>query len=199
MSNRHGLRSSQTQTGCRQCTATQLQTDKRWVKIMTSFSYQQYVYYITSVCVSSFPVPAIFNLFHLMAHINYWNFAAHQKLYYIFADLTKKIGIILIHSHRMLFLCWPLSFFLFNNLRGKRSVPLTRYSGIACFKKILWQSSWKSLSYTIIFITSQTLLTSKCLATLHIIYKAMLNTLMYILLPISDYSLSVELLDQGYF
>ena len=118
-------------------------------------------------------------------------------LYFCWSD--KNIGIILIHSHRMLFLCWPLSFFLFNNLRGKRSVPLTRYSGIACFKKILWQSSWKSLSYTIIFITSQTLLTSKCLATLHIIYKAMLNTLMYILLPISDYSLSVELLDQGYF
>ena len=34
--------------------------------------------------------PAIFNLFYLMAHINYYNFATYQK-YIFFANLTKNM------------------------------------------------------------------------------------------------------------
>ena len=46
----------------------------------------------------------------------------------------KKTGVILIHSHQKPVVVLAVVTFLFNNLRDKRSVPLTKESGIACFK-----------------------------------------------------------------
>ena len=43
----------------------------------------------------------------------------------IFAYLTKKIGIILIHSYQMASVVLAVVIFLCDNLREKRSVPLT--------------------------------------------------------------------------
>ena len=74
---------------------------------------------------------AIFNLFHLMAHI-ITKILQHTKNVF-FTNLTKKIGIILTHSHQMAIVLAAV-IFLFDSLRKKRSVSLTRKSGIACFK-----------------------------------------------------------------
>ena len=57
----------------------------------------------------------------------------HTKIDIFFADLTKKIGIIFIHSQQTAIVLTAVVF-LFDSLREKRSVPLTKQSGIACFK-----------------------------------------------------------------
>ena len=59
----------------------------------------------------------------------------HTKKHIIFfANLTKKIDSILVHSHWMAIVVLAVVIFLFDNLREKRSVPLTKQSGIACFQ-----------------------------------------------------------------
>ena len=45
---------------------------------------------------------------------------------YIFANLAQKTGIILIHLHWTAIVLLVLVIFLFDNLRAKRSVPLTK-------------------------------------------------------------------------
>ena len=52
---------------------------------------------------------------------------------YTFANLTKQLGIILVHSHWMAIVL-AVVMFLFDNLREKRSVLLSEQSGIANFK-----------------------------------------------------------------
>ena len=52
----------------------------------------------------------------------------------IFPDLTPKIAIILINSHWMTIVVLAVAIFQFDNLRKKRSVSLTKLSGIACLK-----------------------------------------------------------------
>ena len=68
-----------------------------------------------------------------------------------FSDLTKKISIILIHSHQSVIMLAVVIFFLFDNLREKRSVALTKYSGIAWLKNsscTLVENHWyKSLKF----------------------------------------------------
>ena len=54
---------------------------------------------------------------------------------FFFASLTKKIGVNLIRSHQMAIVVLAVViFFLFDNLRETRSVPLTESSDAACFK-----------------------------------------------------------------
>ena len=48
-----------------------------------------------------------------------------KKCIILFADLTKTIGISLIHSHRTAIVVLAVVISLFDNLREKRSVPLT--------------------------------------------------------------------------
>ena len=76
---------------------------------------------------------AVSNLFHLTACIDqllkFWG----TRKNVFFANLTNK-GIIFIHLHLQTLLCWLLSFVLFDNVKEKRSVPLTKQAGIACFK-----------------------------------------------------------------
>ena len=58
-------------------------------------------------------------------------------MYLFFANLTpqkKKIGVTLIYSHWTAIVVLAVVIFLFDNQREKRSVPLTKQSGIACFK-----------------------------------------------------------------
>ena len=57
------------------------------------------------------------------------------------AALTETIGIMLTHFHKMATVSAVVCFLL-DNLREKRSVPETKYSGIACLKKIA-ASCWK--------------------------------------------------------
>ena len=57
----------------------------------------------------------------------------HTKKY-IFCQSDKKIGIILINSHLMAIVVLAVVIFLFDNLREKGSVPLTKQSGTAGFK-----------------------------------------------------------------
>ena len=61
-----------------------------------------------------------------MAHIltNYYTSEAYPKIF--FADLTKKVGIILIHSCQTAIVVLAVVIFLFGSLREKRSVPLTK-------------------------------------------------------------------------
>ena len=68
----------------------------------------------------------MFNLFHLVAHTLITRVLRHTPEY-AFCRFDKKIGIILIHSTRQPLLCWLMSFFLFDNLREKRSVPPNKY------------------------------------------------------------------------
>ena len=57
---------------------------------------------------------------------------AHQKIYFCLRQ--KRISIILIYAHQMAIVMLALViFFLFDNLREKRSVPLTKQSGTAYF------------------------------------------------------------------
>ena len=49
----------------------------------------------------------------------------HTKKY-VFANPTKIIGIILIHSHHMAIIVLAVIIFLLDNLREKRSVPITK-------------------------------------------------------------------------
>ena len=72
----------------------------------------------------------IFNLFHLMAHTYITKIPWHTKNT-LFANLTKNIGIILIHSQQMGIVVLAVVI-LFDKLRKKRSVPLTKQSGIPC-------------------------------------------------------------------
>ena len=58
----------------------------------------------------------------------------HTKTYVFYCPSEKKIGIILIHSHQMAIVVLAVVIFWFDNLREKRSVPLTKQSGIACFQ-----------------------------------------------------------------
>ena len=51
----------------------------------------------------------------------------------MFCQSVPKIGILLILSHQTAIVL-ALVIFLFDSLREKRSVPLTKESGIACFK-----------------------------------------------------------------
>ena len=59
-----------------------------------------------------------------------------QKYIIFFANLTT----ILIHSHQRATAVLAIVIVLFDNLREKRSVPLTTQSGIVCFKNscALW-------------------------------------------------------------
>ena len=54
-------------------------------------------------------------------------------VYYIFCQSDKIISIILTHLHLMAVVVLAVVIFLFENLREKRSVALTKSSGIACF------------------------------------------------------------------
>ena len=54
----------------------------------------------------------------------------HTKKTYFFANLIKRIGIIMIHSHQMTLVLAVVTFFLLDNLREKRPVPLTKRSGV---------------------------------------------------------------------
>ena len=49
------------------------------------------------------------------------------------------MGIILIHSHQMAIVMLAIVIFLFDNLREKESVPLTKQPGIACLKNLVAQ------------------------------------------------------------
>ena len=44
----------------------------------------------------------------------------------LFVDLTKKIGVILIHSHWTAIVVLDVVILVFDNLREKRSMPLTK-------------------------------------------------------------------------
>ena len=44
----------------------------------------------------------------------------------VFADLTRNTGVILIHSHQMAVVVLADVVLLFDNLRERRSVPLTK-------------------------------------------------------------------------
>ena len=59
---------------------------------------------------------------------------AHQKTF--FADLTKNkfVFFFIIHSYQVAIVVLVIVTFQFDNLREKRSVPLTKESGIACLK-----------------------------------------------------------------
>ena len=59
-----------------------------------------------------------------------WHAAEH---FFFFASLTK-IGTSLIHSHRTAITVLAAVIFLFDKLREKRSVPLTKQPGSVCFK-----------------------------------------------------------------
>ena len=75
--------------------------------------------------------PAMFNLFHLMARINQFpKFCITPKNIYFF-HLTQKIGTILIHSHRTAIVVLAILFFVFDNVREQRSVPLAKLADIA--------------------------------------------------------------------
>ena len=70
-----------------------------------------------------------------MAHINDLLKFCNTPKNIFFADLTKKIDVILIHSHwTTTVVLASVFFFLFDNLKEKRSGPLAKQSGIACFK-----------------------------------------------------------------
>ena len=58
---------------------------------------------------------------------------ARRRTFFFFASLTK-IGTILIHSHRTAITVLAAVIFLFDKLREKRSVPLTKQPGSVCFK-----------------------------------------------------------------
>ena len=60
-----------------------------------------------------------------MAHINYYNSVAHQKIYFLPIGQIK-IGIISIHSYQMAIVVLAVVIFLFDNLREKSSVLLTK-------------------------------------------------------------------------
>ena len=49
----------------------------------------------------------------------------HTKKHILFFANLTKIGIILVHSHRTAFVMLAVVIFLFDNLREKRSVPLS--------------------------------------------------------------------------
>ena len=70
----------------------------------------------------------IFSPSHLLAHVNrLLQFCGTTKIYIIFfADLTKKIGLILIHAHWTAVVGLAVVIFLFDNLREKRSVFRTK-------------------------------------------------------------------------
>lgn len=57
----------------------------------------------------------------------------HTKIY-ISCWSDKKTGIMLIHSHYITIVLAVAICFLFDNMKEKRSVPLSKLSGIACFK-----------------------------------------------------------------
>ena len=59
---------------------------------------------------------------------------AHQKIYSFFCQSDKKIGAIFIHSHQAAIVVLAVVPFLLDSVREKRPVPLTKQSGIACFK-----------------------------------------------------------------
>ena len=65
----------------------------------------------------------IFKLFHLMAHISYLLKFCKTPKNICFADPTKKMGIILIHSHETAIVVLAVVIFLFDNL-GKRGQVL---------------------------------------------------------------------------
>ena len=62
-----------------------------------------------------------------MAHKLITKIVQHTKNIYIFVDLTKKrkIGIILIHSHRIVIVVLAVLIFLFDNLMEERPLALT--------------------------------------------------------------------------
>ena len=71
------------------------------------------------------PRRAIFNQFDVMAHMNeLLKFHGTPKNVF-FADLTQKIGMILIHLYQTAMVVFVVTF-LFDNLREKRPVPLTK-------------------------------------------------------------------------
>ena len=81
----------------------------------------------SELCVSSHHTQshraAIFNLLHLMAHINELLKSCGTPQNIFFADLTKQIGIILIHSHRTAIVVLAVVIFVFDDLREKRHCP----------------------------------------------------------------------------
>ena len=75
---------------------------------------------------------AIFNLFHVIAHMNsLLKFCSTPKIY-IFLLIWPKLGINLIHSQWTAIVLAVI--FLFDNLREKRFMSLIKLSGTACFK-----------------------------------------------------------------
>ena len=63
------------------------------------------------------------SMFFLSWHTLIIKILRHTKKY-VFVDPTEKIGIILIHSHQTVMLAVVI--FLYDNLREKRSIPLTK-------------------------------------------------------------------------
>ena len=75
-----------------------------------------------------------FSLFHLMAHINQLlKFCGAPNLYFLPIWSNERVTI-LIHSYWTATVVLAAVIFLFDSLREKRSVPLTKQSGSACFK-----------------------------------------------------------------
>ena len=65
-----------------------------------------------------------------MIHMITLKFFSTPKKCYFFANLTKNIGIILIHSYQTAIVLLVVVIFFFDNLREERSVPLSKQSGI---------------------------------------------------------------------
>ena len=95
------------------------------------------------------PKAAVFNPFHLMAHVNYLlKFCGSPKkicFLPIWQKIQNNFGSFTFDSSHWAGCCHFFFFFSFDNLREKRSVPLNKQSGIARFK-ILRQTGWKSLA-----------------------------------------------------
>ena len=75
---------------------------------------------------------------------------AGKKNKNMFLAHLSKIGIILIHSHWMPIGVLAVVIFYFDNLREKMSVPLTKKSGITCFKDSHSTPVKKSLDYEVL-------------------------------------------------
>ena len=100
------------------------------------------------------PRAAVLNLFPSHGtHKLITKILQHTRKYTFCRSDKKKKGIILIHSRPVAIVVWAVVIFLFGNLKEKRSLPLTKWSGTARFKHfcgapvrlLRHAAGWKSL------------------------------------------------------